>query len=152
MGQNYWIVIQILPTETIQGISPEFQVSGIKDGKEVIFSPAGHFQLVDAKIEVSLLLLTDSLIDVTDRAVPSKKTLDSKFIDLLNKEDFDISHERALLIGIDVNDKLQDLDQISFFFDWKQVTPQQKSEYCKLLQSTHWIICKQGVRWRCYLR
>lgn len=120
-------------------IGPEFQASCSKDGVDFVFSPTGNYEIINASVELSLLLLSNHLIDITEKALLDKRSI-QQLSTLQSSVEPGVSTERTLLLAIDLDDQISDLRSLTFFFDWAKASPNERTEYSRLLASTQWFI------------
>lgn len=128
-------ILQVHPENPEMDITPSAQFSGSQQQIEFIFSPAGHYKLIDASIKQCLLLLTNKLVDISSerRIIPSQ-------IASTDEDAFYNSHKRIMFIGLDVNKALASLPNLSFYFNWAEIPEMEQLKYCRLLTATEWYL------------
>jgi len=141
-------ILHLQPYDPIHTITPDLQATFNKEEVEAHFSPAGNYDIIDAKIECCYLLLSNSLIDITERTSPNQVAAKPEIHDLKNREQIQVSSTRTLLIGLDISDAISFIDNLSFYFDWINIPGNENEEYCRLLQSTHWSLNGEPIQIR----
>jgi len=133
-------VLHIEPREADFVVDAEFQVSGTSERGEIYFSPAGSFQIWNAPIEQCYLLLSNSLIDLTERTSTANMGADAEIVKLGSKNAEQISKTRTLIIGLDIPESMRQLPFISFYFDFLYIPTDERNRYLRLLNSTRWFM------------
>lgn len=133
-------VLHIEPREADFIVDSEFQASGTSDKGEIHFSPAGSFQVWNTSIEQCYLLLSNSLIDLTERTSTANLGADAEIVKLGSRNTEQISKTRTLIIGLDVPESMRQLPFISFYFDFLYVPTDERNRYLRLLNSTRWFL------------
>jgi len=133
-------VLHIEPREVDFVVDAEFQASGTIEKKEIYFSPAGTFQICNTPIEQCYLLLSNSLIDLSERTSTANIGADAEIVKLGGKNAEQISKTRTLIIGLDVPESMRQLPIISFYFDFLYIPTDERNRYLRLLNSTRWFL------------
>ncbi len=94
---------------------------------DIYFSSTGIYKLFNSKVKY--LANNDNLYFVNEQ-------LNKEFF--INTSQYKNIKPNTLWIGLELNDKVEELNHLSFYFDWKNIN--NKDEYFKLLEDSKWYL------------
>lgn len=120
----------VMPHEQFKYQPPIGFGMGYNSNKEYFFSPIMPFKIFDGEIKY---IASKNNITKFEEGLQSTIIHSNKFSKNKEVEDY-----QRIWIGIDLNDSVETLEGMSFFFDWQNEP--RKAEYYKVLNQTKWFI------------
>jgi hypothetical protein len=139
-------IMTLDPVESEIIITPEIQVSGVREGQEFFFSPSGTYQILNASIEACYLQLNDQLMDLTSRSKFFNKPEPIKQVPLINNDDPSSLNKRQLYLGIRIDPSIKTVQRLVFYIDWKDFPREMSEENCRFMRMAKWYYKEKSLK------